>query len=49
MYLSTLYASDTIVIRFYYSETVDIKRALSGRATTQSAQVGGQGLVVTNR
>lgn len=49
LYLSTLYASTTIMIRFYYSETVDIKRALSGRPTTQSAQVGGQGLVVTNR
>lgn len=47
--LNKLLASEELEIRFYYSETVDIKRMLSGRSTVQQAEVGSQGLVITNK
>jgi len=46
--ISEILASQTLKIRFYYSETVDVKRMLSGRGAVQQSSVGhAQGLVVS--
>ena len=46
--ISTLLAGQTLTVRFYYSETADIKRMLSGQSAVQNSSVGHQqGLVVS--